>query len=186
MSKFSIQLLCAITLAVLLSGCGVPPPVEPPAVEMLPDLPGYYVIEGEVLTDYISKLSGGAALLAGQPELAAVVVIVDQIVSCYQGIGAAQARLYSNEEMPLSAGAVAIADRNALTDPVNLFKCVAPVVFDSAEAGASALEIKPCSASYTLSRDDAAMLNEFYIIYAGTTEEICHAFCAQLEGCTAH
>jgi len=182
MSRFSVQLLCVLALASVLSGCGVQPSAEPPAVEMLPDLPGYHVVEGEVLTDYISKLSGGAALLAAQPELAAAVLVVDQIVSCYQDIGAAQTRLYSNKEMPLSAGAVAIADRNALTDPLNLFKCVAPVVFDAAETDASALEIKPCSASYTLSRDG----NEFYIVYAGTTEEICQAFCANLEGCTAH
>jgi hypothetical protein len=147
---------------------------------MLPDLPGYYVVEGEVLTDHITNLSEGAALLAAQPELAAAILVVDQIVSCYQDIGAAQLQLYSNEEMPLSAGAVAIADRNALTDPVNLFKCVAPVVFDSSRADAPQFEL--CTTSYTLSRED----NEFYIVYAGTTEEICHAFCAQLEGCTAH
>ena len=182
MFKFFTQLLCVLVLSAMLSGCGVQPPAVPPAVEMLPDLPGYYVVEGEVLTDYISKLSGGAALLAGHPELAAAVVVVDQIVSCYQEIGAARVQLYSNEEMPLSAGAVAIADRNALTDPVNLFKCVAPMVLDSAEADASQLQIQPCSASYTLSRDD----NEFYIVYAGTTEEICHEFCTNLEGCEAH
>jgi hypothetical protein len=182
MSKPLVQLSCVIVLVTLLSGCGVQPPAEAPAIEMLPDLPGHRVVEGELLTDYISKLSGGAALLVGQPELAAAVVAVDQIISCYQEIGAARARVYSNEEMPLSAGAVAIADRNALTDPANLFRCVAPVVFDSAEADAPPLQIKPCSASYTLERDD----NEFYIVYAGTTEEICHAFCAELEGCTAH
>ncbi len=181
MSKFSIQLLYVLALATLLSGCGgEQPPAVPPAVEMLPDLPGHYVVEGEVLTDHITNLAEGAALLAAQPELAAAVLVVDQIVSCYQDIGAAQVQLYANEEMPLSAGAVAIADRNALTDPVNLFKCVAPVVFDTGEADMP--QIQPCSASYTLERDD----NEFYIVYAGTTEEICHAFCSQLEGCEAH
>jgi hypothetical protein len=182
MFKFSVQLLCVAALVALLSGCDVQPSVEPPAAEMLPDLPGYDVVEGQLLTEYISKLGEGAALLAGQPELAAAVLAVDQIIGCYQDVGAARARVYSDEEMPLSAGAVAIADRNALADPTNLFRCVAPIMLELAEADEPSLQIQPCWAKYTLSRDD----NEFYIIYAGTTEEICHAFCAELEGCTAH
>ena len=180
MSKLCVQLLCVLVFAALLSGCGEQTPAEPPAIEMMPDLPGYRVVEGEQLIGYISKMSEGAALLAAQPELAAAVLVVDNIVSCYQEIGAARARLYSNEQSPLSSGAVAIADRDALTDPANLFKCVAPVAFDSAEADMPA--IQPCSASYTLALDG----NEIYVVYAGTTEEICHAFCAELEGCTAH
>ena len=181
MSKSFPKLLCVLVFAALLSGCGGQPPAAvPPAVEMLPNLAGYRVVEGELLTDYISTAGEGAALLVAQPELAAAILVVDQIISCYQEIGAAQVQLYAKEEMPLSAGAVAIADRNALTNPMNLFQCVAPVAFSSAEADVPA--IQPCSASYTLSRDG----NEFYVVYAGTTEEICHAFCAELEGCTAH
>jgi hypothetical protein len=43
-------------------------------------------------------------------------------------------------------------------------------------------EIEPCTASYTLAKDN----NEFYIVYAGTTTEMCRTFCSNLEGCTAH
>jgi len=172
-------------LAIVLGGAGVlygngRRGSEPPAAKMLPNLPGYHVVEGEQLTEYIRSLSGGAALLAGQPELTAAIAAVDQIVSCYQSVGALQARLYANAEMPLSAGLVAIADRNALLAPENLFRCVAPALPDA--GGAAVPTIRPCTASYTLSRDH----NEFYIIYAGTTEEICRAFCAALEGCQAH
>ena len=152
---------------------------EPPVTGMLPNLSGYNTVEGQTLTDYIGELGGGAALLTENPALAAAAFAVEQIVDCYQDVGAVQGRLYSNQESPLSAGAVAIADRNALLDPQNLFKCVAPAIPD---AGAGVPEIKPCTASYTLAKDD----NEFYIAYVGTTEEICRAFCAALEGCTAH
>ncbi len=169
--------------AALLSGCDLLPgsggsTPQPPAVTMLPDLPGYTVVEGQTLTSYIGKLSGGAALLTGQPELAATLTVVDAIIGCYQQIGAVRARVYSNQAEPLSAGAVAIADRNALLDPANLFKCVAP----SAAPRAQAVKIEPCKASYTLARDG----DEYYILYAGTTQEICQAFCRNLEGCTAH
>jgi hypothetical protein len=155
-------------------------PEENPAAELLPDLPGYNTVEGELLTDYIGKLGGGAALLAGRPELALAIAAVDQVIDCYQEVGAVQARAYSKQEDPLSAGVVAIGDRNKLLDPQNLFKCVAPAMPDA--GGPDMASIRPCTASYTLARDD----NEFYILYAGATEEVCRAFCAALEGCEAH
>lgn len=186
MFKNTVRFLSLIVIITLLSGCDVLADLlgtstdTPPAVEMLPDLPGYTIVEGQLLTDYLSTFSEGASLLAGQPELAALVVGVDQIIGCYQEVGAVQARVYSNEEKPLSAGVIAIADRDALLSPVNLFKCVNPL--GAGDSSAQTIDFQPCSASYTLEKDD----NEFYIIYAGTTEEVCHTFCANLEGCTAH
>ena len=187
MSKYITRWISLALLVALLSGCDFisgllePTPEVPPAEEMLPDLPDYTIVEGETLTDYLGTLAEGAALLAGHPELAALALGVDKIIGCYQDVGAVQARVYSNKEYPVSAGAVAIADRNALLDPKNLFACVKPVVVGD-EAGAQNVAIEPCAANYTLTKDD----NEFYILYAGTTQEICETFCAQLEGCTAH
>jgi hypothetical protein len=181
LSKYLVRLSCVAAIVVLLSGCEEPPSLatptpEPPAAALLPTLSGYVVVEGETLTSFIGKLSGGAALLAGQPELAAAITAVDGIVGCYQQVGAARARVYSNQTAPLTAGAVAIADRNALADPVNLFRCVAPNLL------AQQTKIQPCRAAYTLQRDG----NEFYIIYAGATLDMCRTFCARLEGCAAH
>jgi hypothetical protein len=180
MSKVMVYLFFGLTLAVFLSSCTIfnRPPTEPPAAQMLPNLAGYQVVEGQQLTGYISTLSEGAVLLAGQPELAAAIEAVDQVTGCYQEVGAVRARVYSNEAEPLSAGAVAIADRKALLDPLNLFNCVKPSQLLRGFAGG----IEPCSASYTLEKDN----NAFYIIYVGTTPEICQAFCAALEGCEAH
>ncbi len=187
MSKLMTCGFAFALLAALLSGCDLiagllqPTPEVPPALAMLPDLPNHTVIEGQTLTDYLGTLSEGAALLAGRPEMAAMFLGVDKFIGCYQDVGAVQARIYSNKENPLSAGAVAIADRNALLDPRNLLACVKPTP-EPGEASIQAFGIEPCSASYTLKRDN----NEFYILYAGTTAEICQAFCAKLEGCTAH
>ena len=183
MFKHLIRLSCAIAIAAISSGCDVLPgsggsTPQPPAVTMLPNLSGYTVVEGQTLTGYIGKLGGGTSLLSGQPELAATLVAVDAIVGCYQQVGAVRARVYSNQAQPLSAGAVAIADKKALLDPANLFRCMAP----SLRPEAQAIKIEPCQASYTLTRNG----DEFYILYAGTTQEICRAFCTNLEGCTAH
>lgn len=154
-----------------------PPPTVPPAQALLPTLSGYNTVEGQLLTDYISTLSEGAALLTGQPQLAATIGAVDAIVSCYQEVGAIRARLYSQQGAPLMAGTVAVADRNALLDPVNLFRCATPFGNNTQ----ALITIEPCTGNYTLTRDDGV----FYVLYAGTTPEMCQLFCSNLEGCTA-
>ncbi|MEM7030597.1 MAG: hypothetical protein AAF629_13600 [Chloroflexota bacterium] len=154
--------------------------VEPTAAPSVPELAGYKVVDGQDLVGYLTELGDEASKLTETPELAGAALQVDQIIGCYQEIGAVQVRTYSDEEFPLSSGVVAIADRNALLSPVNLFKCTESS--DVGAAGRGLTSIKPCQANYTVARDD----NEFYITYTGTTEAICQAFCAQLEGCTAH
>ncbi len=183
MLKFVTRLLAAIALVALLSGCDLLPgsatPAPPsPAADLLPDLPGYTQVEGQTLTSYLGTLSGGAALLAGRPELAATLAAVDRIVGCYQQVGAVRSRLYSNQKSPLSAGTIAVADRNALLNPANFFQCVTPHTGPQIQS----IKIQPCTANYTLSRGG----NQFYILYAGTTLDICQTFCTHLEGCTAH
>lgn len=185
-ARLLLRLLLPLTLAVLLlvSACDAispPPPDEPPAAAMLPDLPGYTTVEGQTLTNYLSTVAGGAALLAAQPELAALVATVDEVGGCYQEVGAARARLYSNEEDPLTAGAAAIADRNELLDPANFLRCALPR-FGPESSDQEEAALQPCGASYTLEQDG----NTFYIAYAGTRPAICQAFCTQLPACTAH
>ncbi len=182
MLKTMVRIVGVFTLVTLLSGCDIVSgllgePTEMPVPDMMPDLPDYTTVEGELLTEYISNLSEGAALLAAQPELVAAIAGVDQVIGCYQEIGVARARIYSSKDNPLSSGVVAIADRNALLDPVNLFKC-AQLQKDT--VGRQSITIEPCVKTYTLEKDG----NAFYILYAGTTPDICQTFCDNLEGCT--
>ena len=144
---------------------------------MLPDVPNTKIIEGQTITQFISSLVGGAALKATYPALFAVVEFTEQVATCYQDIGAVAMRVYSDKDFPLSSGVVAIIDRNATTDPRNFVGCLSkgPQQF----AAPSPPTLQPCLNSYTLKKDN----NEFYIAYAGTTKEICQAFCSKLEGC---
>lgn len=179
--KTGIRLL--LLLGVLASACslvGSQPTGTPPVVQMMPDLPGYRVVEGQTIQEYIATLAEGGTLLTGHPELAALIGRVDGVFSCYQEAGAVDARIYSDESFPLSSGAVAIADRNRMADPQTLWRCVGGQMVPFSTTAEPRLE--PCSHSYTLYKDD----NEFYIIYLGTTQEICHAFCENLEDCTKH
>lgn len=148
----------------------------PPVVLLMPDLPGYQVIEGVAVQDYIATLAEGAALLSGNPEMLLLIEKVDRSIACYQEAGAVNVRIYSDEDAPLSSGAIVIADQNRLTDPETLLRCVGGKVVPFTKQ----LTLDPCSRSYTLQRDD----NAFHIMYVGTTQEICQTFCAELEGCT--
>lgn len=141
----------------------------------MPDLPGYRVVEDQTVQQYIKSLAEGAALLAGNPGMLFLIEKLDRAVTCYQEAGAVNMRIFSDEASPVSSGAIAIADRNRMTDPETLFRCAGRgLVPFSSEA-----TVDPCAQSYTLQRDD----NEFYIIYVGTTREICETFCSNLEGC---
>lgn len=178
------RILFGLIIFALLTGCDLIPGLGgkadmAPAEKLMPELSNYNIMEGEELTAYISSLSGGAAMLAGHPEIAVTIAGVDHIVTCYQDIGAVQARLYSNKDEPLQAGTVAIADKGALLNPINLFRCIQPPAKETTQSIQS-VKIEPCTGNYTLERET----NTLYILYAGTTMEMCDTFCANLEGCT--
>jgi hypothetical protein len=173
-----IFVLGCVAVATLACNPEPKPTGTPPVVQLMPDLTGHHVIEGQAVQEYIMGLAEGAALLTGHPELAALITKVDRVIACYQEVGAINARIYSDESWPLSSGAIAIADRNRLTDPATLFRCLGGEVIPFSDQPA----LNPCSHKYTLERDN----NAFYIIYVGTTQEICHDFCVNLEGCSAH
>lgn len=174
-----VLLLVLGLLGLTIAACDFNAPTgTPPVVQLMPDLPGYSVVEGQAVQDYIIDLAEGGTLLSGHPELATLITKVDGVITCYQEVGAVNARIYSDESFPLSSGAIAIADRNRLTDPAIFFHCVG----GKALPFSAQPTLNPCAHSYTLDKDN----NEFYIIYVGTTSEICQTFCANLEGCTKH
>jgi hypothetical protein len=182
--RFALLLSVALLL-IALPSCGrlvnAVPTGTTPVAQLMPDLAGYRVVEGQTIQEYIATAAEGAALLSLNPQMALLIEEADQVVQCYQEIGAVSARIFSSESNPLSSGAIAIADRNRLADPSNFFRCVIPraVPFSG---GLGESKVEPCGTSYTLERDG----NAFYILYVGTTEDICHTFCSRLEGCTAH
>lgn len=171
-------LFSMIILALLvLVGCGLQNEPAASAPALLPELGGYHTIEGQSFTDALTTL-GVMATLAGQPELGAPIATVSSVVGCYQDAGAVSARVYSKQEDPVHSGVVAVGDRDALLNPITFLQCIPGRGNGRAPESAG---IEPCSHSYTLAKDG----NEFYILYAGLTPEICQTFCDNLEGCTA-
>ena len=172
-----IRRAIAITLTVLLSAAACDLQGRSGgATAMLPDVPNTDRIEGTAISDYISSLGEGAALLHANPVLAVAIERAQGVLDCYQRIGAVAIRVYSDKSNPLSTGLVAIVDRTALTDPANFARCL---VGDQAEAGVQDV-VSICANYYFLKKEEA----EFDIAYVATSQALCDAFCSRLEGCT--
>lgn len=180
LARVVVFIIAAIALAMLLADDLWRDPSDPPAARLLPDLTEYRQIEGQTITAYIGALSEGAALLAGQPQLAVTIGAIDQVVDCYQEVGGIRARVYSQTASPLRAGLVAVVDEGRINDPELLFRCVTPAALNLEGTGEEYIE--PCTAAYTLVREDGT----FHIIYAATDHSVCVDFCSSLEGCTIH
>jgi hypothetical protein len=178
--RFILFLMAAAALGLLFIDDLRPAAEEPPAARLLPDLVDYRQVEGQTITAYVGALGEGAALLAGQPQLALTVGVVDGIAGCYQEVGGVRARVYSHAERPLEAGVVAVVDQARLTDPENLFRCVTPTALELEGLGETVIE--PCTAAFTLTRPEGV----FHVIYAASTYATCRDFCAALEGCAVH
>ena len=146
------------------------------ATALLPDVPNTTVVEGQSISDFIAKLADGAALATANPALITLIDKAQGTLACLQQTGAAAVRTYTDKTFPLSAGFVAIIDRNAITNPANWQQCLT----GPANPSAQAVTLQPCATTYTLKKGD----NEFYIAYVATTAEMCQAFCSRLEGCT--
>jgi len=148
------------------------------AADLLPQVPNTNIIEGQTISQYISSLAEGSALLQQNPVLAGAIRFAEQAATCYQSIGAVALRIYSDSVFPLSSGLVTIVDRNAITDPANFARCLG----GDQQGFTAQMALQVCTHTYTLKKDN----NEFYIAYIGTTLEMCQAFCSQLEGCAAN
>ncbi len=156
------------------------PTGTPPVAQLMPEsLPGYEIVEVDSVMEYIKSLSQGGALLSGNVAMVALIERLDGTIDCYEEIGAVKSKVFVDEAFPLSTGAIAIVDQNRLTDPANFFRCVLGSGDGIMTEG---IQLEPCSHTYTLERDG----NQFHILYLGTTPEICHAFCSNLEGCDRH
>lgn len=178
MSKsFTVFVVTITLLLALIVGCDGLGGSAPNAADLLPDLPNYNTIEGQTFTEALTTL-GVLTTLAGQPQLGAPIAAVSGVATCYQDAGAVSARVYSEQNEPVNSGLIAIGDRNALLNPLTFLQCVP----GSDEPSVQSVTIDACSHSYTLERAG----NEFYILYAGLTPEVCETFCSNLEGCTGH
>lgn len=142
------------------------------AQQFLPQIVGYTANDAGNITTTLANVAGGATLLAGNPLLAAGIKKIDDMIQCYQSVGAVTARIYTQSSIDITnpqlpgAAALAIINEDRLRD--NFLACA----IGSGGFSAQSAAFEPC-----------AGVGEFKIqgqtlryMYAATKPELCGLF----------
>jgi hypothetical protein len=166
------------SLVLFLAACSAGVPRDESTAALLPNLIGYNVENTLNITDALTKAGAGAALAGGQVQFAAAIGVVGNYAACLQRAGAIEGRTYLQQENPLKAGLIIVVNRNKLTDPQTLLGCAIPQPLGEMSR-MDVSEYSFCANMYTLRKAN----NEFYIMYAASSPQVCETFCRALEGC---
>ena len=139
---------------------------------------GYNTIDASSVTDAITALGGSASLISGNPALAAAIVKIDDMIACYESVGAVAANVYAQADIAQvlegqlpRAGALAVINRDRLA--ANLLPCA----LNSGQGmRAMSASIEPCAGAGTFVRQGAT----FDYVYAATDPQLCNLFAAAL------
>ena len=89
------------------------------AQSFLPDIAGYTRTDTNNITDAITAVGGGASLISGNPALAAGIAKIDDMIQCYQNVGAVAANVYTEDDISQvlqgqipSVGALAVVNED--------------------------------------------------------------------------
>jgi hypothetical protein len=140
----------------------------------MPNLAGYVTTDAANITDAIAAVGGSAALVTGNPIVAAAVAKIDQMISCYRGVGAVAARVYAQSDistvlqgqLPV-VGAIGIINNDRI---VNNFL---PCALQTQRTEAQAAQPEPCGGSGSFV---AASGETITYVYAATSPVLCDQF----------
>lgn len=173
--------LLSALLLVLVAACQVVPSTGDTASDaaaaqnFLPTVSGYNMVEANSISDALTKVGAGASVLTGNLPLAGAIAKLDDMIRCYQGVGAVAARIYTEPNINPTTipriGAVAIINTTRIQR--NLLACV----LNTGAQAQRADEIQPCggSGSFTVNNETLEY------VFAATTPELCQAFQSQLK-----
>ena len=144
------------------------------AQSFLPDIAGYTRTDANSITSAITSLGGGASLISGNPALAAGIAKIDDMIQCYQNVGAVSANIYTEDnigqvlqgQVP-SVGALAVVNQDRLGR--NFLSCA---LSGSQAFSAQSATIEPCFGSGSFVKDNETIS----FLYAATAPGLCQAF----------
>lgn len=145
------------------------------AQRFLPNIPGYTATEADSITDALAAAGVGGSLLTGNAPLAAVVAKIDDMIQCYQNVGAVAARVYTQVDIGNliqgqvpKVGALAVINQDRLER--NFLNCALSVA--GGLSAQSADQMQPCGGSGT-----TVVNNErIHYVFAATAPELCAIF----------
>lgn len=138
-------------------------------------LPGYIVTDAQSLTTALSSITGGAALLTGNPLVTGLMAQIDGMMACYGATGTVSARVYVQANVSSllsgdipSAGVLAVINQDRVIN--NFLSCAlgsGPQAL-SAQAGS----LQPCGNSGSFVVNGETLL----YMYAATDPQLCSTF----------
>ena len=142
------------------------------AQQYVPDLPGYLTANATSITSALDTISGGAALISGNPITAAMIAQLDGMVSCYNQVGAIAAKIYTQANIASLAqgqtpeiGALAVVNQDRVAN--NFLPCAL-----GSGRGFSAQAVQanqPCSSSGSFQANG----NTYLYLYGATQQDLC-------------
>jgi hypothetical protein len=144
------------------------------AQSFLPDIAGYTRTDADSLTNAITAATGGASLLSGNVALAAGIAKIDDMMQCYQDVGAVAAQVYTEADLGAvlqgqipSVGALAVINEDRLER--NFLNCA---LSQNRGLSAQAASIEPCFGSGSVTVNE----EKIDYLYAATTPGLCSSF----------
>lgn len=147
------------------------------AQQFLPNaVAGYVVTEANSISSALSAVSGGASAVAGNPMLAAAIGAVDGLIQCYNGVGAAAARIYISADAANAVmngaspnfGAMAVINSDRIIN--NFLPCTLGQAQAFSAQSADQPQICSSNGSFVVNGET------LYYLYAATTPELCGVF----------
>ena len=180
--KFTRILLVLLIGSLALTACTLSTSTDDTAEDpeaaqsFFPDLDasGYNVTEADSVIDAITTAMSAASVGTGNLVLAGVIQKVDDMIECYQEVGAADAQIYTqrinitNPSIP-TAGVLAIVNENRIAD--NFLHCLTRIPGSDLIQTQSA-EPEPCwgYGSFTFNEETISF------IFAATDQPLCDLF----------
>lgn len=174
--------MMVILVVAALTGCGLVPATgdkntDAAAAQQFvpPNIPGYNSTDAANIADALTKVGAAGSLVTGNLLSAGAIAKLDNIIACYQSVGAVSARVYTDVNIAANPNAPKVgvlAVINTTRIQRNLYSCVLNTGGPSAQA---VNEIQPCGGS----GEKVVNGETLNYVYAATTPELCATFQAQ-------
>lgn len=139
------------------------------AQSFMPEITGYTSVKAADIKTAISTVTQGGAAATGNLPAVFLINRLDAFISCYNAVGAVDARVYASLSVPPTVGALAVINQTRAAE--NLLPCITGGG-DDGLAGAQAANPEPCfgSGSFVFNGDTITY------VYGASDQPLCTAF----------
>ena len=134
-------------------------------------IPGYDVTDAANISDALTKVGAAGSLLTGNLVSAGAIAKLNNVISCYQSVGAVSAKVYIDKNIASNPNAPKVG----VLAVVNITRIQRNLLSCALNSGASAQAesgIQPCGSS----GEKVVNGETLDYVYAATTPELCATF----------